>query len=261
MTDQPEDTKPQIEYESVPVQQPPPTLEKVRNEIDRIGFKLADVLDVLITDLKTDWPAFEKQVRFFFSREFWDTALSTKTKSDSVTTSLDGSNSTEGNSNTAVSDSQSVSPQLKTASVDVNKLGYHLDGWADLLEGMGERVSEVQKSVLDFLVERDMPEIGVFDVIGHASLSSNERRSYLLTTTHPGATTAIYIASHGKDLYVSWRTFINRILNWGMILMVIFIAFLISFIYEAIRISSSTYRNPTISITEIMYIFIIVLAT
>jgi hypothetical protein len=259
MTDQPEDTKPQIEYESVPVQQPPSTLEKLKIEIDRVGFQLADNLDKLITRGKADWPEFEKQVRYFFSREFWDKALTINTKPKPAATTQESSNSTEENIHNEVPDIQSSTPPIKTVSVDVNNLGNHLDGWADLLEGMGEKVNEVQQFVLNSLIDREMPQIQVYDVIGHTSITSNERRPYLLATTYPGATTAIYIQNHGKDLYVSWRTFLKRNLNWGLILMIAGIAFLIGFVFEVVLGSNSSYYRQTVSIYRIIYVFLIVL--
>ncbi len=44
-------------------------------------------------------------------------------------------------------------------SINVNNLGYYLDGWADLIEGMGEKDNEVQTRVLEGLKERKMPGI------------------------------------------------------------------------------------------------------
>ena len=38
---------------------------------------------------------------------------------------------------------QPLNPPPPPNSVNVNNLGYFLDGWADLIEGMGEQIEEV----------------------------------------------------------------------------------------------------------------------
>ena len=112
---------------------------------------------------------------------------------------------------------QPTAPAPSPDSINVNILGYYLDGWADLVEGMGDKVNEVREGVLKELINREMPEIEVSGKTGYVSLTSNARRSYLITTTAPGATTAIFIGKHGKDLYASWRTFIRSVPNWNVI--------------------------------------------
>lgn len=109
-------------------------------------------------------------------------------------------------------------------SVNINTLGYFLDGWADLVEGMGEKAKEVRDNVLISIKDRDMPQVRIEDKEGYVSLISAENRPYTLTSTDPGATTTIYVGKHGKDLYVSWRTFILPVLNKS----VIFVIFVIS---------------------------------
>jgi hypothetical protein len=92
-------------------------------------------------------------------------------------------------------------------------LGVYLDGWADLIEGMGAKKDDVIKGVLHQLDERQMPDVKVEEVTAKASIFINDYRDYKITTTYPGATTTIFISQHGKDLFTSWRTFINPPFN------------------------------------------------
>lgn len=107
------------------------------------------------------------------------------------------------------------------AKTNVNKLGYFLDGWADLIEDRGDKAQEARQLVFQYLKERNMPDITVAQRTGTVEINPNTR-PYNITTTHPGATTAIYVGQHGKDLYVSWRTFIAPVLNtWVWLLPII----------------------------------------
>jgi hypothetical protein len=102
------------------------------------------------------------------------------------------------------------------SSVNVNKLGVFLDGWADLVEGKGAKATEVKQNVYKFLLERNMPDIVVAEVNGSVGIGSS-KRPYNIAATHPSATTAIYVGEHGQDMYVSWRTFIKPQLSNAVI--------------------------------------------
>lgn len=118
---------------------------------------------------------------------------------------------------------QSDSSQNHTNSINVNKLGHFLDGWAELIEGMGEKAEQVRHDALERLDLKEMPEIRLGDVIANDG-SFNKKRNYIISKTDPGATTAIYIAQHGKDLYVSWRTWLAATLNIGLIIVLLIVA-------------------------------------
>jgi hypothetical protein len=95
---------------------------------------------------------------------------------------------------------------------------YPLDGWADLIEGQGGKEEKVRKDVFDSLVEREMPEIKVEKKFAKPKvIGSSEQRKFLVTSTAPGASTMVYVAKHGKDLFVTWRTFIKPVLNWKVL--------------------------------------------
>lgn len=102
-------------------------------------------------------------------------------------------------------------------------LGYYLDGWADLIEGFGSRANMVQKETIKQLEDRHLPEIKIEKANIKAGIFSDGRREYTITTTAPGATTTIYIAEHGTDLYASWRTYIRAPINWSLLLNIFFI--------------------------------------
>lgn len=93
--------------------------------------------------------------------------------------------------------------------INVEKLGYNFDEWGELIENNGEKANEVREEVINLLVYRNMPQVQIRKVFAKVSLLSEEKRPYTITTTHPGATTAIYVTEYGKDLYASWRAFIK----------------------------------------------------
>lgn len=99
-----------------------------------------------------------------------------------------------------------------TRSTNINRLGYLLDGWADLVENMGEKAEPVGQVVYQDLRSREMPDVKLQRVTGTAGMFS-EKRPHTLALTHPGATTTVYVGQHGKDLYVAWRTFIRPVIN------------------------------------------------
>ncbi len=97
--------------------------------------------------------------------------------------------------------------------VNVNNLGYFLDGWADVIEGMGDKEGEVREKFLEGLKNRDMPRIRFYKANGYSSLLTGEKRLYSITHISPGVSTTVYISKHGQDLFTSWRTFIKPVLN------------------------------------------------
>jgi hypothetical protein len=99
-------------------------------------------------------------------------------------------------------------------SINLKKLGLFLDGWSELVEGMGTKAEQVRDAVLKDLEGRNMPNIKMSKKTGYVSLVSSDKRAYVITQTQPGATTTIYITEHGQDLYVSWRTYLKPVLNF-----------------------------------------------
>lgn len=88
-----------------------------------------------------------------------------------------------------------------------------MDGWSELIEGMGTKADQVRSDVLDHLRSRNMPNIGLGNKIGYVSLISSKERDYVIAERNPGAVTTVYISQHGTDLYASWRTYFAPQLN------------------------------------------------
>jgi hypothetical protein len=126
-------------------------------------------------------------------------------------------------------------PSASPNQLNVNKLGVFLDGWAELIEGMGSKAEKVREDVLTLVSEKEMPDINTKRRSGYVSLVSKERRDYIVSTTKPGATTSIFIAQYGKDLYASWRTRIQLVLNWELLISVTIGVVIIAFFTGGIR--------------------------
>lgn len=100
-----------------------------------------------------------------------------------------------------------------TKNFNVNGMGIFIDRWGDVIDSRAEAAQTIRNSVLQNLQDRNMPNIQIEPVKANAGMLSGEERPYIITTTSPGVTTAIYIAAHGKDLYVSWRTHVRGVFN------------------------------------------------
>jgi hypothetical protein len=96
-------------------------------------------------------------------------------------------------------------------------LGQYLDGWADLIEGMGEKAEIVQSGVINQLKLRNMPDIQVDKITLKEGVLSDEYRSYVSTSTYPGARTIIAVGKHGNDLFTAWHSYIQPTINWRLI--------------------------------------------
>lgn len=108
--------------------------------------------------------------------------------------------------------------------ININKLGVFLDGWADLAEGKGDKAEKVRQDILKQLESREMPEVETTSQKGYVDVTKG-RREYIIVSTFPGATTAIYITQHGKDLYASWRSFMRPVINLNLMIILIVVAF------------------------------------
>ena len=89
-------------------------------------------------------------------------------------------------------------------------LGHFLDGWAHLIEGEGDRAQAVRDNLIHRLYDREMSGVGIASISAIPKSGKPEpERPYIVTSKYPGFTTAIYVDSHGKDLYVSWKTYLK----------------------------------------------------
>jgi hypothetical protein len=116
---------------------------------------------------------------------------------------------------------QPITPVSSSFSFDITKLGYYLDGWADLVEDKGNQAEQIRLTVQKILQERNMPQVRV---TRQRPMVGAESRDYESADTYPGAVTTVYVGEHGKDLYVSWRTFIKPVLNQNVIVAILLVA-------------------------------------
>lgn len=111
-------------------------------------------------------------------------------------------------------------------TIYLKKLGLFIDGWAELVEGYGDKITEAQALIYQYLTEREMPEVTIENITGTVGILKQSKRNFTITETYPGATTTIYVGKHGKDLYVSWYTYIKPILNKQALIIILVVSFL-----------------------------------
>lgn len=104
---------------------------------------------------------------------------------------------------------------------NVNNLGYFLDGWTELVEGMASDASKVHLMIFDALTEKAMPDVKVEQVRGTTGLFNFEERVHTINSTHPGATTTVYVSPHSSDLLISWSSYLRPIANKKLWLLMI----------------------------------------
>lgn len=114
-------------------------------------------------------------------------------------------------------------PSFVSRTLNFRSLGFYIDGWADVAEGIGDKVEEVRELILNSLVSRNMPEVKVEATRVSTGLTS-ENRNYTITTTFPGATTLVRSGQYGKDLFVTWSTYIRPVPNWKVLTVLTVIA-------------------------------------
>jgi hypothetical protein len=122
-----------------------------------------------------------------------------------------------------------TSKSVPTENSNINNLGYYLDGWADLIPGMGDKLEQVKSTFWEQLSTRTTSNMAVTKVIGIDGILSTRKRNYVISTTSPGVTTAIYIRKNAQDLFVSWRSFIRPVLNPAVLALVLISIIVVSF--------------------------------
>lgn len=119
--------------------------------------------------------------------------------------------------------------------IDVKKLGRFIDGWADLVEGMGDKEEEVRNKLLTNLLDRNIPDARITKASATVELDTKrETRQCLMIKKYPGIMTVIFTNKHGDDLYTCWRTFVQRVLNAATILAIVVISLVVGAFLEAI---------------------------
>jgi hypothetical protein len=105
-----------------------------------------------------------------------------------------------------------------SGKLNLHKTGVFIDRWADTVEGKSELAETIKANLLKQLREKNMPDIRIQPTNVNVGMFS-KTRPYIIATTNPGVTTAIYVAAHGKDLYLSWRTHVRGVLNTRLLMM------------------------------------------
>lgn len=93
----------------------------------------------------------------------WNRALADKEKKDQAKKGTHQPSTTKSNN-----------------TLNVNSLGYFLDGWADIVENMGEKAEEVKDKVYKQLIDRHMPDIIIKHTKGVVGITGSEKRDYRL---------------------------------------------------------------------------------
>ena len=114
-----------------------------------------------------------------------------------------------------------------------SQMGYFLDGWSDLIEGMGNKVDEVQKSTFEILHQRKMKNVTINKIKGYVSISSTEKRDYFGAFKSPGFNTTIYIDQRGDDLFTSWKSYYIPEMNTNLLIILAAVAGVLSLFLAA----------------------------
>lgn len=117
-------------------------------------------------------------------------------------------------------------------TVKIDNLGQRLDGWADLLDGAGDKAAAVENAFVQELSARQLPQLGLTRADLTPGGLAGKQRGYLLAQAPAGATLAVYIAQYGKDLYLTWDLFLRTVIQWRNILIMLAIAAVLALIPE-----------------------------
>lgn len=117
-------------------------------------------------------------------------------------------------------------------AININKLGIRVDGWADLVEGAGDKVAAARHEFERIAQEKNLPSTS----INPTSISptyGNKQRNYTVLEMANGATVASYIGSFGNDLYAKWDVYVRALWNMNVIFGLLAVSAVFSFIAAA----------------------------
>jgi hypothetical protein len=109
-------------------------------------------------------------------------------------------------------------------TININKLGIRVDGWADLVEDAGEKADEAFKVASQTMEARDMPNVMVNSTQISIGTLISKKRPYIMAKLPNGATITVYIGAFGQDLYASWDLYVRPLLNWTTLLIIFVIS-------------------------------------
>jgi hypothetical protein len=119
---------------------------------------------------------------------------------------------------------------VRVPDYDYRTPGRFLDGYADVIEGMGSKAEEIQQVVFKNLIKRNMKDVNVGLFNCFVSITSDELRRNTIALSKPGFSTMVYITASGDDLFVSWKSFYKPVLNINTMLIIGFLAGILSLI-------------------------------
>ncbi len=93
-------------------------------------------------------------------------------------------------------------------------LGLHLDGWADLVEGAGDKANDTLHHVANMVAQKGNPLLSYQYVAFSTGSSSTRERPFLLIRLASGATIAVHTGAVGRDLYASWNLYVRPVIHW-----------------------------------------------
>jgi hypothetical protein len=112
-------------------------------------------------------------------------------------------------------------------SININRLGLRLDGWADLIEGAGSKAGEALNAALESMKSRSIPGVIANPEEISAGFFSNKRRPYMVAQMSNGSSATVYIGRYGSDLYASWDLYVRPLPNWRTLLIILGVALLL----------------------------------
>jgi hypothetical protein len=93
--------------------------------------------------------------------------------------------------------------------IRLERLGVRLDGWADLVDGAGDKAAEVRARLRQHLEARRIESVETYNALAPAGDQHGELRPCLLAETASGASVVVLVGESGQDLYVAWEAFVQ----------------------------------------------------
>ena len=107
-------------------------------------------------------------------------------------------------------------------AININKLGFRVDGWADLVEGVGDKEELAQKRLSQVVRWKKFPNTSINTALISPSYGRKKRR-YLVVEMKNGATVAVYIGAFGRDLYAKWDVYVRPLPNKSVVFLLLII--------------------------------------
>lgn len=118
-------------------------------------------------------------------------------------------------------------------AINFNQLGVRMDGWADIVQGVGEKAQEAQAQLEQIVRGRQMPAVTVNPTIVTTTSFGNRQRPYLQMEMPNGASIIVYIGAFGRDLYATWESYLRPVFNTQVVYIALGVAAVMSFLGNA----------------------------